>query len=498
MKKRYITQGFIPNWKIDKGGIFITVLISILFSFLLPSCDNNEEIVIEMGNPVQLSASKSEVELNQKNANLTAIEYTWTPGSNEGTGAAISYILQLDIEGNNFSTPKTFEVGKAVLSKKYTTEELNNILLNDWGATAGTTVMMESRVIAITSSDVVVPDTSKIVAVSVMSYVPVSNTLYMVGDATPNGWDNSIATPLQENPDEPATFTYEGTLKAGELKFITQLGEWLPSYQKGEDVQHIVLRTDDSQPDEKFSIAESGVYRITLNLLDLNISFEKLDQSPYDELWIVGDATPNGWNIDNPNKMVQDPTDSFIFTYNEYLNAGEFKFPTSTGDWGTDFYMPLTNYPDLSETTVQLVSGGDPDYKWKITDAGPYKIQLNLRDLSISIKAFEPYTMLWMVGDATPAGWDIDNPTEMVPDSNDPNVFTYTGPLTAGEFKFPTSTGDWGADFFMPVENHPELSDTRMKFISGGSPDSKWEITSAGNYTITINQFYETISIVKN
>jgi len=498
MKKRYITQGFIPNWKIDNGRIFITVLISILFSFLLSSCDNDEDIVIEMGNPVQLSASKAEVELNQKNANSTAVEFTWTPGSNEGTGAAIYYTIQLDKEGNNFSTPKTIELGKAVFSKKYTTAELNNILLSDWGITPGNSLVVESRVIAVTSSEDVVPDTSNLVSFSVLPYKPVSSTLYMVGDATPNGWDNFIATSLQADPDDPTTFIYEGSLKAGELKFITQLGEWLPSYQKGEDEQHIVLRTDDSQPDKKFSIAESGVYKITLNLLDLNISFEKLDQSPYDELWIVGDATPNGWNIDNPNQIVQDPTDSFIFTYNEFLNAGEFKFPTSTGDWGTDFYMPLTNYPDLSETTVQLVSGGNPDYKWKITDAGPYKIKLNLRDPSISIKAFVPYAMIWMVGDATPAGWDIDNPVEMVPDASDPNVFTYTGALSAGEFKFPTSTGDWGTDFFMPAENHPELTDTRMKFIPGGSPDNKWEITSAGNYTITINQFYETISIVKN
>ena len=498
MRNIYTSLGFIPNWKIDKGRMFITLLISILFSFFLSSCDENEDIIIEMGKPVELSASITEVQLNEKFATSTSFELSWTPGSNKGTGAAIAYTVQLDKEGNNFSTPKTYEMGKAVFSKKYTNAELNDILLNDWSITAGTSVMLESRVVAVASSNLVLPDTSNLVTFSVTSYEPVSSTLYMVGDATPNGWDHTVATRLESNGDNPSTFTYEGNLKAGELKFITQLGEWFPSYQKGEDEQHILLRTDDSQPDEKFFIEESGVYRITLNLLDLDISFEKLDQSPYNELWIVGDATPNGWNIDSPNQMVQDPTDSFIFTYNEYLNVGEFKFPTSTGDWGADFYIPLTNYPDLSETTVQLVSGGDPDYKWQITEAGPYKIQLNLRDMSISIKAFKPYAMIWMVGDASPAGWDIDNPTELVPDASDPNVFTYTGALTVGEFKFPTSTGDWGADFFMPVENHPDLTDTRMKFTPAGSPDNKWEITTAGNYSITINLFYETISIIKN
>ncbi len=36
-----------------------------------------------------------------------------------------------------------------------------------------------------------------------------------------------------------------------------------------------------------------------------------------------------------------------------------------------------------------------------------------------------------------------------------------------------------------------------MKFVPGGSPDFKWKIPEAGNYTITINQLYETISIQK-
>ncbi|ULT24924.1 SusF/SusE family outer membrane protein [Sphingobacterium sp. E70] len=75
----------------------------------------------------------------------------------------------------------------------------------------------------------------------------------------------------------------------------------------------------------------------------------------YASLWVVGDATPNGWNIDNPNAMKKDPTNAFQFKFNEVLNAGDFKIPVATGNWGTDFFMPLTNHPKLSETAVQLV-----------------------------------------------------------------------------------------------------------------------------------------------
>jgi hypothetical protein len=48
----------------------------------------------------------------------------------------------------------------------------------------------------------------------------------------------------------------------------------------------------------------------------------------------------------------------------------------------------------------------------------------------------------------------------------------------------------------MPVINGSGPGSTQMKFIKSGSPDFKWRITQAGNYKVTINQLYETISIV--
>jgi hypothetical protein len=115
--------------------------------------------------------------------------------------------------------------------------------------------------------------------------------------------------------------------------------------------------------------------------------------------------------------------------------------------------------------------------------------------MTISIQKFTPYTRLWVVGDATPNGWNIDNPTEMQVDPADPNVFTYTGALTVGEFKIPVATGDWGTDYFMPAVLHPPLESTYVRFVPGGQPDNKWHIAEPGMYRITLNQLYETILI---
>jgi hypothetical protein len=218
----------------------------------------------------------------------------------------------------------------------------------------------------------------------------------------------------------------------------------------------------------------------------------------YSKLWIVGDATPNGWDINNPNEMKADPTNAFQFKYNEVLKAGEFKIPTATGNWNTDYFMPPNNHPDINSTAVQFIAGGNPDNKWQITTPGAYKILLNISSSpSINITPFTPYTQLWIVGDATPAGWNIETPTPMVQTTGNPYEFTYTGNLNAGEFKIPTATGNWGTDYFMPPANHPASTDTNAIFIPGGNPDNKWQITEAGNYKITVNQLYETILIQK-
>jgi hypothetical protein len=220
----------------------------------------------------------------------------------------------------------------------------------------------------------------------------------------------------------------------------------------------------------------------------------------YTELWIVGDATPNGWNIDAPNVMVNDPTNIYQFKYNEVLNAGEFKIPVATGDWSGDFYMPLVNHPDLSSISVQLVSGGNPDNKWKIDAAGAYKILLNISNNPfIEIEPFTPYAGIYIIGDATNAGWDANNPIVMTVDPGDPNKFIWTGSLAAGQFRFLLSVGDLSGSSFVAPSADASITATQVAFAPDGTPANNFKVKTGeeGNYKITINQLKETISIVK-
>ena len=58
-----------------------------------------------------------------------------------------------------------------------------------------------------------------------------------------------------------------------------------------------------------------------------------------DHLYMVGDATPAGWSIDNPYEMTRDTENKYLFTYHGKLKTGEIKLPLSKGDWGCNIRL---------------------------------------------------------------------------------------------------------------------------------------------------------------
>jgi hypothetical protein len=499
---------FIKNSRHCKHrNLFVAALAVCMVSLLaFDSCKKFENFAPKDPNgPLAVSVSDQALVLNEANANATALTFNWTTGSNHTTETSIHYVLQVDKQESHFASPLTNDLGTATYTVAYTTAALNALALTYWNALPGQALNLEARVYTVLGDGTIKGDTSDAVSFSITPYEPVSKSLYIVGTATAAGWDAAAADSLVPDPDLPGEFHYTGTLTPGEFKFVTTRGATLlPSYNKGADSVHLAYRTESSQPDNLFSITNPDVYTIDVNLIALSIHISKVEAPLYSQLWIVGDATPNGWNIDNPNEMKVDPFNPYVFHYNEVLNAGEFKMPTATGNWGGDFYRPLTNHPPITDTTAALVLGSTnpPDDKWQITTAGAYKISLNIMYNSIHITPFTPYTALWLLGDAAPNGWNDDDPTPMTATA-DPNVFIYEGPLTAGEFKIPVAIGNgFAGPYFRPAVNHPPITDANAPFVPqtaapADTQDFKWQITEAGTYKITLNQLYETISIVK-
>ncbi len=467
-----------------------------VYTLLLLSGCSEELAELNKGDlPLEITVSASPVELDASSPTAEALEFSWTPGSNRGTNAAIGYTFQLDKEGNNFAGALSLELGREVYELTYANEELNDLLINDFGIPAGSEATLECRVIATFASESLPPEVSAARPVSIRTHRPVTKTLYLLGSATPNGWDADDATEMKPVANVPKEFTWTGPLVAGEFKFIVTPGEFLPSYNKGASDTELVLRETDGAPDDPFVITEAGTYTVTVNLIAGTVSLVKGEGPEYGELWFVGN--PTGWNFE---PMTVDALDPYVFHYNAELpDGGEFKIGTAAGNWDAVFFRPATDrQPEGTGLDVDKWAG-DPDYKWNIT-GGVYKIKLDIRDMKIDIAPFTPFAGVYLVGDATPNGWDIAGATPMDASSGS-YTFTWSGPLNAGELKFSLDKqADWNGAWFLAAEagKAPAGSEEQLVYsYPGAGADYKWKITEAGTYTIELNQLAETVIIRK-
>lgn len=482
---------------------------------LLQGCTDNDYMDLDKGEePLALSASAEAVTLAEKTHASQAIALSWTTGTNHGTGGRITYNLSLLPEGAS-ADEAVYIKQDAVQSYdwKPSNEELNKILLDRLGAQPGSPLVIDATVTATVAG---LPDDLQTSSVrfTATPYKPVSETLFLIGDATPNGWSADNATEMARLDN--GVFSWTGNLRPGEFKFITRLGDFLPSYNNNGQ-GGLVYRDEDDQPDLKFQITEAHAYKVDANLLDLSITVTPVEgiTAPYDNIYFVGDVTE--WNF---LLMSQDPLDSFLFRKGIFFPAaGQFKFGTAQGSWENMYKATSENAPYTSEG-VEFIKGFDPDNKWYL-DASEanmaYKICLDIRPGKerMIMRPFTPYTEMYLIGSATPGGWDLGQGTPMTVDPSDPDIFTWTGYLSEGELKFSADLkSDWNGAWFMASSENASPTGTVEKTIfidksddtlageyrdiSIGDVDRKWVISQAGNYTITLNQLLEEITIAKD
>ena len=209
-----------------------------------------------------------------------------------------------------------------------------------------------------------------------------SRKLCLIGEATRYGWDKGNASPMIQDPTNPSVFYYNAWLKTGNFKFMLENTDdsWLPTWNKADDT-HIVKRASGSDPDNQFNILTAGNYSITVDTTTLTISIVPMTETAeisFNTVFMVGDATPNGWDIANATELTKSSTNPYEFSYSGAMSIGEFKLPVNRNSgWDQDFFVKV------SDTEMQLLAGGD--VKWIITEAGNYDIDINTQTLAISI-----------------------------------------------------------------------------------------------------------------
>ena len=473
-------------------------LLNILYAFLflsigLVSCTDDDMETDKGESPLTLSASTNTVILDQRLEANQALSLTWESGSNKGTGAAIIYTFQMDLKGNNFQGGINKEIGKTdsrVIT--YTHKELNDSLVKIWNLPLEVEAEFEVRVLAKVMASGFEKMISNVVDIKVTSYKERYINLYMIGNATPSGWDNQRALAMTSIEEEKGGFEWRGQLKAGDMKFITKLGSFDNYFSKGLDDNTLIF--NDPQ-DDKFVIPQNGTYKIKLNIetLAIDIQMEPGTATPYQQMWMMGSATSGGWSADNGTEMTH--TGGGKFTWQGTLRNGEFKFIAVPG-----YFAPSFGKGADDQTLKLRLSDGESDENFSIATAATYKVDIDTEALTISVTQIGNPAIsdnVWIIGDASPGGWSWDNITALVRSEDDINEFTYEGHLNTGEFKFPIERDDsWGGKFVVALVNNQPLNETGCQIAAG--IDNKWKITDAGTYKIVIHLKNNTIHITKN
>ena len=166
--------------------------------------------------------------------------------------------------------------------------------------------------------------------------------MFLVGDATATGWDNTATSnnyPLYRDPENENVYYYTGKLNSGNIKVIEMRGAWAPQYG-GENGTLMYRPTEDVADPPAIPVAAEGYYTFTINIDDLTYTLESYDASgatTYATIGYIGDATPGGWDADTD--MTQSTFDPHIWYATDVdLADGEMKFRADndwTVNWGT-------------------------------------------------------------------------------------------------------------------------------------------------------------------
>jgi len=490
---------------LNKRNRYYLLILTLFTGILNISCESDklhDPSFDNVDDELNLSVSITDLELQEKFIN-NQLNFNWSTGTNKGTNSAITYTLSLAMENADFSDPliQPIEKEKNVFSWDIDYGTLNNLIIEN-GGEAGESYNLKARISAevSTSGEIQTSDVSFIVKI----YKPVSNKLFITGDATANGWDIANATQLTASNSQRGVFTYQGQLAKGNFKFAVNRDDCFCQdfYTKDPDNDSaIIFNAGGTGEDIQWTVTEEGNYKIRVDLLNKTISIEPVEDAPFSKLWIFGDATESGWNIDDPAEFIQSEENPFIFSYKGNFKPGEFKiFAGPLGDFCGDWYKPFENGQTLINGEVDQSAGCDPDNKWLISEetAGRYLITLNTADNSVKFEMIKMY----IVGDGGPSGWDIDNPVELTYENGD---FVFNGELgtdnPTGEFKFSNQKGDWcGGEWVNPANDSQSISDTDFIRTTGcDGPDNKWKLQDgeAGTYEIRINLDAETLSIAR-
>lgn len=270
-------------------SMFKSLLFACLATVLFTGCEKDENrVVFEGGTEPVLSANRTgSIPMSYNTRGDEAVTLSWTnPDYMFNTGISsqdVNYVIEIDLEGADFSSAniKRIAVSKN-LSLTLTQADVNDILLNQLELEADQTYSMEVRVISSLGNNNVGRLISNTLGFSVRTYsIPPKVTppgtapgyadgkLFLVGSATPGGWNNPVPVPTQQFTRISATM-YEITVQlngGGSYLFLPINGFWGAKYGGMGANNTNNPAGDDFKPEggDMIAPATTGLYKITVD-----------------------------------------------------------------------------------------------------------------------------------------------------------------------------------------------------------------------------------------
>ncbi|RYZ62849.1 MAG: hypothetical protein EOO14_01040 [Chitinophagaceae bacterium] len=455
--------------------------------------NNNEQytsntvkvVVTPYADPSKFSSSATTVTGTLNTASQNALTFSWTPAF-VGYNGVVTYTLQYDSTGKNFATPHEMVVGASLLSRAMTQAEINTTAMDE-GVAGGITGKIEYRIKASTAQGATA--FSNAVAVTVNTYVPLIR-LYMPGGyqgATGNGndWDPPTAPEFirDTRPEALNKLYYMYIYLPANAEFkITDGRSWTTAY--GSAAGGSLSLTGGN-----LQVGAAGVYRISVDLANMKYDIRE------GRMGFVGGAVGAGWTPPNvfPNYAMGFAATNLFVGITDFTMDGWKMIDYNDWNTGDITATNVRSYGSNGASGSALVINGAANMP-NPPSAGRYRVMWDGRDVNNVKYEMSLATEMRVVGDGiNQAGvndWDPGTSPQMTYNGN--GIWTITLALKAGkDIKFLAGNA-WGA---LDYEDAGAGSGAGVRKIKWEGGDNFKTPATAGTYTITLNEYTQTMTI---
>lgn len=198
------------------------ILFAVAGLLSLAACDKGgfqgpDRSMYDVVETMTLEASAQDVVLDAEEVDKVALTFTWTPAREMPDDYLVTYVTFLDVEGNDFSNAVRQVVDDGVFTKEYTTQELQNLLVEKWNKNYSRAVNMQFKVIAKWEGGekYVMPEV-RTIDFSVRPFRPLTfdaDRIFLSGDAM----TGTTRKPMGKTPESDYIYAEEVYLRAGEM-----------------------------------------------------------------------------------------------------------------------------------------------------------------------------------------------------------------------------------------------------------------------------------------